>query len=97
MFATYPRQDIAAPNAQGALGLADPRDAYEPELVPLSGFPTLCHIAAGHYHSLITAQDGSVWSCGWVQPKDPLLAQSIELLPISLGKCLEFAFWGCRS
>ena len=61
------RKRRAAPNmpyVQGALGLHDPGNAYEPEPVNLPEELGVRKLAAGHYHSLAVTRNGAVWSWG---------------------------------
>lgn len=57
------RRPPTLPWTQGALGLRDTRDMYEPELIP--GLPPdVAAIGAGHFHSFAATADGQLWSWG---------------------------------
>lgn len=63
-------QTTDAFDTQGALGLGDLEDAYEPEAVDLTQGLKPRAVAAGHYHSLAVSAEGQIWSwgCGFIAP-----------------------------
>ena len=49
---------------QGALGLGDFQDAYEPEDVAVEA--NIVGIGSGHFHSLVISSEGDLWSWGYI-------------------------------
>lgn len=49
---------------QGALGLGDTEDVYEPDAQAALKLPaTVSKLVAGHFHSLAITKEGELW--GW--------------------------------